>query len=96
MIEVEIAREITETLRIPTIGIGAGPHCDSQVLVLYDVLGMYPNPPESVKQYADIGSVATNALRSLRTTSENAVSLKTTFVMVSSERCALALRLREG
>jgi 3-methyl-2-oxobutanoate hydroxymethyltransferase len=63
VIDHDIAREITETLTIPTIGIGAGPHCDSQVLVLYDVLGMYPNPPSFVKQYADIRSIATNALR---------------------------------
>lgn len=58
-----IAREITEAVKIPTIGIGAGPHCDSQVLVLYDVLGMYPSAPSFVKQYADIGSIATQALR---------------------------------
>lgn len=38
----ELAREITKTLVIPTIGIGAGPHCDGQVLVLYDMLGVTP------------------------------------------------------
>ncbi|HLI94946.1 MAG TPA: 3-methyl-2-oxobutanoate hydroxymethyltransferase [Candidatus Baltobacteraceae bacterium] len=59
----EVAREITESLTIPTIGIGSGPHCDSQVLVLYDVLGMYPNPPSFVKQYAEVGNIATKALR---------------------------------
>lgn len=63
VIDADVAREITATLKIPTIGIGAGPHCDSQVLVLYDVLGMYPHAPSFVKQYADIGSVATQALR---------------------------------
>lgn len=63
VIDHEVAREITQALSIPTIGIGAGPHCDSQVLVLYDVLGMYPNPPSFVKQYADVGNVATQALR---------------------------------
>jgi 3-methyl-2-oxobutanoate hydroxymethyltransferase len=63
VIDHEVAREITQTLSIPTIGIGAGPHCDAQVLVLYDVLGMYPNPPSFVKQYADLGNVATEALR---------------------------------
>jgi 3-methyl-2-oxobutanoate hydroxymethyltransferase len=63
VIDHEVAREITQMLSIPTIGIGAGPHCDSQVLVLYDVLGMYPNPPSFVKQYANIGNVATEALR---------------------------------
>jgi 3-methyl-2-oxobutanoate hydroxymethyltransferase len=63
VIDREVAREITETLSIPTIGIGSGPHCDSQVLVLYDVLGMYPNPPSFVKQYANVGNIATDALR---------------------------------
>jgi 3-methyl-2-oxobutanoate hydroxymethyltransferase len=63
VIDFEVAREITEALSIPTIGIGAGPHCDSQVLVLYDVLGMYPNPPSFVKQYANVGQIATDALR---------------------------------
>lgn len=41
-IPTELARQVTETLRIPTIGIGAGPHCDGQVLVLYDLLGITP------------------------------------------------------
>lgn len=63
VIDHEVAREITQTLSIPTIGIGAGPHCDAQVLVLYDVLGMYPNPPSFVKQYANVGDLATQALR---------------------------------
>ncbi len=62
VIDHEVAREITQVLSIPTIGIGAGPHCDSQVLVLHDVLGMYPSAPSFVKQYGDIGTQATNAL----------------------------------
>lgn len=63
VIDPEVAREITQVLSIPTIGIGAGPHCDSQVLVLHDVLGMYPEAPSFVKKYADIGASATAALR---------------------------------
>ena len=63
VIDPTIAREITHAISIPTIGIGAGPHCDAQVLVLYDVLGMYPNAPSFVRQYADIGSLATQALK---------------------------------
>lgn len=63
VIEHAIAQEITRVLSIPTIGIGSGPHCDSQVLVLYDLLGMYPNSPSFVKRYAQIGESAIDALR---------------------------------
>jgi 3-methyl-2-oxobutanoate hydroxymethyltransferase len=63
VIDHDVAREITEMLTIPTIGIGSGPHCDSQVLVLHDVLGMYPDSPSFVKRYADLGEKATDALR---------------------------------
>jgi 3-methyl-2-oxobutanoate hydroxymethyltransferase len=63
VIDHEVADEITRTLSIPTIGIGAGPHCDSQVLVLHDVLGIYPHAPSFVKQYGDIGTLAVTALR---------------------------------
>ena len=62
VIDHEVAREITQALSIPTIGIGAGPHCDSQVLVLHDVLGMYPSTPSFAKKYGDIGELATAAL----------------------------------
>ncbi len=63
VIDAGVAREITQTLVIPTIGIGAGPHCDSQVLVIYDLLGLYEHAPSFVKRYAQIGGVATDALR---------------------------------
>jgi 3-methyl-2-oxobutanoate hydroxymethyltransferase len=63
VIDRDVAREITQVVSIPTIGIGSGPHCDSQVLVLHDVLGMYPESPGFVKKYAEIGSTATAALR---------------------------------
>ena len=62
VVDYEISREITEMLSIPTIGIGAGPHCDSQVLVLHDILGMYPHSPSFAKRYAEIGELATQAL----------------------------------
>jgi 3-methyl-2-oxobutanoate hydroxymethyltransferase len=63
VVDFEISREITEMLSIPTIGIGSGPHCDSQVLVLHDILGMYPHSPSFAKRYAEIGSLATEALQ---------------------------------
>ncbi len=47
---------MTAELSIPTIGIGAGPYCDGQVLVSYDVFGLYDGPmPPFVKQYAKLG-----------------------------------------
>ncbi|MDQ2679476.1 MAG: 3-methyl-2-oxobutanoate hydroxymethyltransferase [Candidatus Eremiobacteraeota bacterium] len=58
-----IARDITASVTIPTIGIGSGPDCDGQVLVLYDALGIYPNPPNFVKQYATLNETAVAALR---------------------------------
>jgi 3-methyl-2-oxobutanoate hydroxymethyltransferase len=63
VVDYEISREITEMLTIPTVGIGSGPHCDSQVLVLHDVLGMYPLSPSFAKRYAEIGNLATAALQ---------------------------------
>lgn len=62
VVDFEISREITQMLSIPTIGIGAGPHCDAQVLVLHDILGMYPHSPSFAKRYAEMGSIATDAL----------------------------------
>ena len=49
-----LARSVTEALGIPTIGIGAGPHCDGQVLVLHDMLGLSPRTPRFVKQYGEL------------------------------------------
>ena len=49
-----LARRITETIVIPTIGIGASPACDGQVLVLEDMLGLSPRVPRFVKRYADL------------------------------------------
>src|SRR5690606_4811649 len=51
----EVAARITERLSIPTIGIGAGVHCDGQVLVIYDLLGLDPSfKPKFVKRYANL------------------------------------------
>ncbi|PKN07256.1 MAG: 3-methyl-2-oxobutanoate hydroxymethyltransferase [Deltaproteobacteria bacterium HGW-Deltaproteobacteria-8] len=59
----EVAARITAEVEIPTIGIGAGPHCDGQVLVFHDVLGLCPGlRPSFVKQYADLWTPAREAL----------------------------------
>ena len=51
----DLARRVTETVAIPTIGIGAGPHCDGQILVSYDMLGLFDQfVPSFVKQYAHL------------------------------------------
>jgi 3-methyl-2-oxobutanoate hydroxymethyltransferase len=50
-----VAAQVTSKLKIPTIGIGAGPHCDGQVLVSYDMLGLFESAPPFVKQYVQIG-----------------------------------------
>lgn len=54
-IPLELGQAITQKLSIPTIGIGAGPHCDGQILVCYDLLGMNPDfAPRFVKRYAEL------------------------------------------
>ncbi len=63
-IPADISRKITEKLRIPTIGIGAGPDCDGQVLVLHDLLGLFErHTPKFVKQYAKLGEIAKSAIK---------------------------------
>ncbi|RKX70021.1 3-methyl-2-oxobutanoate hydroxymethyltransferase [candidate division WOR-3 bacterium] len=59
-----LGREITETLAIPTIGIGAGRFCDGQILVLHDIIGLYPEfQPRFVKRYAEVGKIIEDACR---------------------------------
>jgi 3-methyl-2-oxobutanoate hydroxymethyltransferase len=59
-----LAERITEELEIPTIGIGAGPACDGQVIVLHDLLGLSEGEPARfVRRYAELGAVATAAVR---------------------------------
>jgi 3-methyl-2-oxobutanoate hydroxymethyltransferase len=62
-----IAKRITELVKIPTIGIGAGPSCDGQVLVLHDVLGLTTDyAPKFVKAYADMKTTVVDAVRQFR------------------------------
>ena len=59
----EVAALITHEIEIPTIGIGAGPECDGQILVFHDLLGLTFAPPAKfVRRYADLGSAVTNAV----------------------------------
>jgi 3-methyl-2-oxobutanoate hydroxymethyltransferase len=63
-IPLDLAAELTERLSIPTIGIGAGPHCDGQILVLHDVLGLCERfTPRFAKRYAELWQVAAAAVR---------------------------------
>jgi 3-methyl-2-oxobutanoate hydroxymethyltransferase len=58
-----LAKLITEQLSIPTIGIGAGPHCDGQVQVFHDMLGLYPDfAPKHAKQYANLSEALRTAV----------------------------------
>jgi 3-methyl-2-oxobutanoate hydroxymethyltransferase len=61
-IPAELAALITERLTVPTLGIGAGPGCDGQVLVIHDLLGISPDPvPTFVRKYADLATVIREA-----------------------------------
>ncbi|MBI2089366.1 MAG: 3-methyl-2-oxobutanoate hydroxymethyltransferase [Deltaproteobacteria bacterium] len=67
-IPMDLAQEITRRLSIPTIGIGAGPHCDGQVLVVHDMLGLFDMyAPKFVKQYADLKGVMAEAVKNFIT-----------------------------
>lgn len=67
-----LAERITQTISIPTIGIGAGPHCDGQVLVIHDLVGLYDRfTPKFVKQYAKINEPILEALRQYKAEVEN-------------------------
>ncbi len=62
-----LAKEITEAIHIPTIGIGAGPYCDGQVLVMHDLLGLFNRfQTKFVRRYADLTATAADAFRRYR------------------------------
>ena len=64
LVSAELAAEVTHALRVPTIGIGAGPGCDGQVLVLHDALGLNPGfRPRFLKHFAKVGEAARAGVR---------------------------------
>lgn len=62
----QLAKRLTDELRVPTIGIGAGPYCDGQVLVLHDMVGLTPRSPKFVKRYANLREEVLRCLREFR------------------------------
>ena len=67
MVTSEVAKMITERLSIPTIGIGSGPHCDGQIVVFHDILGLYDKfTPKFIKKYANLAEDIQKALESYR------------------------------
>ena len=63
MVDARIAGEITERIAIPTIGIGSGPRCDAQIVMLYDLLGLSAEAPPFAAPYADLAAATESALR---------------------------------
>jgi 3-methyl-2-oxobutanoate hydroxymethyltransferase len=59
----QLAKLVTESVKIPTIGIGAGPYCDGQVLVFHDVVGLSQKRLKLAKRYAELGEIIERALR---------------------------------
>lgn len=63
-VQMSLARDITERLSIPTIGIGAGPFCDGQILVIADMLGLFRQyKPKFVRKYADLSNIALDGFK---------------------------------
>jgi 3-methyl-2-oxobutanoate hydroxymethyltransferase len=58
-----LAAKITRDISIPTIGIGASAECDGQILVMEDMLGLSPNPPKFVREYAQLGPAIETAVK---------------------------------
>lgn len=63
LVPADLAAEVTKRSGVPTIGIGAGPHCDGQVQVWHDIFGLTQKPPRHARVFADIGSAMEEGLR---------------------------------
>lgn len=62
LVPAALAQLVTERISVPTIGIGAGPHCDGEVQVLHDILGLFPDfTPRHTKRYAELGAAMREA-----------------------------------
>lgn len=93
-----VAAMATERVSIPTIGIGAGPDCDGQVLVLHDVLGLFGEfKPKFAKRYADLGPIVVEALRAFDADVREGrfPDAEHSFTMKEGERLALEQGLAE-
>ncbi|HEY1055047.1 MAG TPA: 3-methyl-2-oxobutanoate hydroxymethyltransferase, partial [Emticicia sp.] len=63
-IPADLAKRVTESVSIPTVGIGAGPHCDGQILVVHDMLGINKEfSPRFLRRYADLHTIMTEAVK---------------------------------
>jgi 3-methyl-2-oxobutanoate hydroxymethyltransferase len=93
-----VAALATERTGVPTIGIGAGPDCDGQVLVLHDVLGLFGEfKPKFAKRYAELGPIVTEALQRFDREVRDGTfpDAEHSFTMKDSERAALERALKE-
>jgi len=74
MVTEEVAKVITETVSVPTIGIGSGRFCNGQVLVLHDLIGLYPSfTPKFAKRYVDVAGMIKQALQNFTAEVQNGV-----------------------
>ena len=72
-VPVQLAADITKALKVPTIGIGSGPDCDGQILVIHDMVGMTDmQAPRFVKKYADVNALIRSSLQAYKDDVENA------------------------
>ena len=92
MVTEEVAKLVTKTVSVPTIGIGSGRFCDGQVLVLHDMIGLYPNfTPKFAKRYVDVAGMIKQALQNFAVDVRNGVfpDERHVFRMEEEERAKL-------